>query len=260
MNLPEQAVILCGGMGTRLREETEFKPKPLVTVGDMPILWHIMKHYAHYGVREFVLCLGYKGHLIKEFFLNYEWMANDFALELRRGRNEIVNLQHPPEDWKIVFADTGQETPTGGRVHRIRKYIRGDDFFLTYGDGLSNVDLAKLYAAHKRVGGAATLTAVHPASPFGVIEAADGRARSFKEKPRLEGVINGGFFVFAQKAFDYLRPDSVLEEQPLRTMAEQSQLAVYEHNDFWMCMDTYKDVERLNRMWSDGKRPWVVWA
>ncbi|MBI2930696.1 MAG: glucose-1-phosphate cytidylyltransferase [Planctomycetes bacterium] len=260
MQLPRQAVILCGGMGTRLREETEYKPKPLVAVGDMPILWHIMKHYAHFGVREFILCLGYKGHLIKEFFLNYEWMSNDFALELGRQRNRIINLQHPPEDWRIVFADTGLQTPTGGRVHKIRKYVTGPEFFLTYGDGVSNVDLAELYEKHRRMKCVATLTAVHPTSPFGIIEATDGVARSFKEKPRLEGIINGGFFVFGRRIFDYLKDDAVLEEEPLRALAAESQLAVYEHRDFWMCMDTFKDVERLNKMWAEGNRPWAAWT
>jgi glucose-1-phosphate cytidylyltransferase len=251
-------VILCGGLGTRLREETEFKPKPLVAIGDMPILWHIMKIYGRYGFREFILCLGYKGHLIKEFFLNYPWMANDVTLHLRDHR-QVVHEGRPPEDWQITFADTGLHTPTGGRVAKVRKYIKSDDFCVTYGDGLANVDLDRLVAFHRAKKKIATLTAVHPMSPFGVIESEDGLARSFKEKPRLEGLINGGFFVFNRKIFDYLTEDSVLEEDPLRTLAGRGQLAVYEHRDFWMCMDTFKDVERLNRMWAEGRRPWVVW-
>jgi len=251
-------VILCGGLGTRLREETEFKPKPLVAVGDMPILGHIMKIYGRYGFREFILCLGYKGHLIKEFFLNYPWMANDVTLHLRDHR-QVVHEVRPAEDWQITFADTGLHTPTGGRVAKVRKYIKSDDFCVTYGDGLANVDLDRLVAFHRAKKKIATLTAVHPMSPFGVIESEDGLARSFKEKPRLEGLINGGFFVFNRKIFDYLTEDSVLEEEPLRTLAGRGQLAVYEHRDFWMCMDTFKDVERLNRMWAEGRRPWVVW-
>lgn len=251
-------VILCGGMGTRLREETEFKPKPLVAIGDMPILWHIMKGYAHHGFREFILCLGYKGHLIKEFFLNYPWMANDVTLHLKDHR-QVVHPARPAEDWRITLADTGQATPTGGRLSRIRKYIRSDDFCVTYGDGLSNVDVRKLVAFHKAGKKTATLTAVQPMSPFGIIESRNGVARSFKEKPRLEGFINGGFFVFNRRIFDSLADDSVLEEKPLRTLAAGGQLAVYEHRDFWMCMDTFKDVERLNRMWAEGQRPWVVW-
>lgn len=254
-----QVAILCGGMGTRLREETEFKPKPLVTIGERPILWHIMKHYGHHGHREFILCLGYKGHQIKEFFMNFDWMAADFTLHLKRREDRVVSHTHEPEDWSITFAETGQATPTGGRVFRIRKYVKGDDFCLTYGDGLSNIDLKALLAFHKKRGKIATLTAIHPTSPFGVIESDDGLARSFKEKPRLDGLVNGGFFVFKKKIFEYLDEDSVLEEGPLRALAAEGQLAVYEHKDFWMCMDTFKDVERLNRMWAEGTKPWVVW-
>lgn len=251
-------VLLCGGSGTRLREETEFKPKPLVTIGDMPILWHIMKIYGHYAYRDFVLCLGYKGHLIKEYFLNFPWMANDFTLNLKDHRQH-THETHPPEDWQITFASTGLATPTGGRLAKIRKYIKSDEFCVTYGDGLANVDLERLVAFHRERKKIATLTAVHPASPFGIIESRNGTARSFKEKPRLEGLINGGFFVFNRKIFDYLSEDSVLEEEPLRKLAADGELSVYEHQDFWMCMDTFKDVERLNQMWANGNRPWVVW-
>ncbi len=257
-NTSVPVVILCGGTGTRLREETEYRPKPLVPVGDMPILWHIMKHYGRHGFREFILCLGYKGHMIKEFFLNYPWMANDVTLHLKTHRR-VIHERRRPEDWKITFAETGLSTPTGGRVARIRKLIKSPAFCVTYGDGLSNVDLGKLLAFHRARKKTATLTAVHPPSPFGVIESQRGLARSFKEKPRLEGLINGGFFVFDRKIFSYLSDDSVLEEEPLRLLAERSELAVHEHRDFWMCMDTFKDVERLNRMWAAGDRPWVTW-
>ncbi|HZE97212.1 MAG TPA: glucose-1-phosphate cytidylyltransferase [Planctomycetota bacterium] len=251
-------VIFCGGMGTRLREETEYKPKPLVQIGDMPILWHIMKLYGHYGFREFVLCLGYKGNLIKEFFLNYPWMSNDVVLYLKGHRQE-VRWTHPPEDWKITFADTGLTTQTGGRLAKIQKYVQSDTFCVTYGDGLSNVNLDKLLSFHRGKKKVATLTAIHPMSPFGVIEAKDGLATTFKEKPRLEGMINGGFFAFNRKIFDYLQGDEPLEERPLRMLAEEGQLAVHEHRDFWMAMDTFKDVERLNKLWNEGQRPWVVW-
>lgn len=255
---PTPVVILCGGMGTRLREETEHKPKPLVRIGGMPVLWHIMKHYGLYGYREFILCLGYKGHLIKEFFLDYAWRANDITLDFATG-NRTLHHQHPPDDWRITFAETGNDTPTGGRVAKIRKYVASDKFCVTYGDGLSNIDLDDLAAFHRDHGKVGTLTAIHPMSPFGVIEAKDGMARSFKEKPRLEGLVNGGFFVFSKRVFDYLREDSVLEEEPVRKLCAEGQLGVYEHHDFWMCMDTFKDVERLNRMWDDGERPWVGW-
>ena len=251
-------VILCGGAGTRLREETEFKPKPLVTIGDMPVLWHIMKIYSSQGYRDFILCLGYKGRLIKEFFLNHPWATNDLTLDLKTGRRTI-HQAGPAEDWRITFAETGDGTPTGGRVAKIQKYVKSDTFMVTYGDGLANVDLGALVRFHRKMGKVATLTAIHPMSPFGVIEASEGLATSFKEKPRLEGLINGGFFVFSRKIFDTLTEDSVLEEAPLRRLAVHRQLAVYEHNDFWMCMDTFKDVERLNRMWSEGNRPWVTW-
>jgi len=251
-------VILCGGLGTRLREETEYKPKPLVMIGDMPILWHIMKHYSHHGFREFILCLGYKGHLIKEWFLNYPWMANDVTLQLKSHRQQ-VHETHPPEDWKITFAETGQLTPTGGRVLRIRKYVQTEEFCLTYGDGLSNVDLRKVLAYHRAKRKIGTVTAIHPTSPYGVIESEGGVARSFKEKPRLEGLINGGFCVFSRKIFGYLSDDGFLEDKPLRAITAEGQLAVFEHRDFWMAMDTFKDVERLNAMWIQGKRPWVVW-
>jgi glucose-1-phosphate cytidylyltransferase len=251
-------VILCGGIGTRLREETEFKPKPLVQVGDMPILWHIMKLYGHHGFREFVLCLGYKGHLIKEFFLNYPLMANDVTLRMK-GHRHVVHATHPPEDWQITFADTGQATNTGGRLFRVQKYIHGPEFCVTYGDGLCNVDLKASMAFHRAKRKVATLTAVHPMSTFGVVESTNGTARSFKEKPRLEGQINGGFFVFHRRISDYLSEDCILEEGPLRKLAVEGQLAVHEHQDFWMCMDTFKDVERLNRMWAGKSCPWVVW-
>jgi len=255
-----KVVILCGGMGTRMREETEFKPKPLVPIGKMPVLWHIMKIYSHYGFKDFVLCLGYKGEMIREYFLNFEEMTNDFTLNLR-SKKEKVTHHHKAhlEDWNLTFVDTGPETNTGGRVKRIEHLIEGEEFFLTYGDGLSNVNIKKLLDYHyskKKIG---TLTAIHPASPFGIIEVSNGIAKSFKEKPRLEGLINGGFFVFNKRIFDYLEENSVLEEEPLRKLTDEKKLAVYEHNDFWQCMDTFKDVERLNKMWRDGDTPWKAW-
>lgn len=254
-----KVLILCGGMGTRLREETEYKPKPLVEIGGMPILWHIMKHFSQAGFDDFVLALGYKGHMIKEYFMNFEWMSNDFVLNLRSREERVTCMAHRPENWRITFADTGQATLTGGRLARARKYLDGDMFLATYGDGLSNVDLAALLAFHRQHNRIATLTGVHPSSPFGVIEAEDGLVRSFKEKPRLDGMINGGFFVFDRRMFDYIEGDEALEETPLRRLAAEGQLAVYEHHDFWACMDTFKDVERLNAMWNRGERPWKTW-
>lgn len=255
-----KVLILCGGMGTRLREETEYKPKPLVEVGGMPVLWHIMKHYSQAGVKDFVLALGYKGSMIKEYFMNFEWMSNDFVLNLRSKEERVTCFEHDLEDWTITFADTGQTTMTGGRIFKARKYLDDNLFLATYGDGLANVDIAALIDFHKSHGKIATLTGIHPASPFGIIEDEGGTVKSFKEKPRLEGMINGGFFVFDKRIFDYLDDQAVLEEKPLRQLAKAGQLAVYKHNDFWACMDTYKDVERLNEMWHSGHHPWKTWS
>lgn len=252
---PRKVVILCGGFGTRLREESEFKPKPLVMIGTRPILWHIMKHYSHFGHKDFILCTGYKGHMLKEFFLNFDWMIHDFTLNTRTNK-KVMHEDSCLEEWNITFADTGLSTPTGGRVKKIEKYIDDEDFFLTYGDGLSNVDINRLHSFHKKKGRNATLTAVHPASPFGILDIRDGMALNFKEKPRLKGLINGGFFVFNQEIFDYLNEDSVLEEEPLRRLSLENQLAAYEHKDFWSCMDTFKDVARLNSIWESGNVPW----
>lgn len=260
MDKKMKVVILCGGMGTRMREETEFKPKPLVPIGRMPVLWHIMKIYSHYGFKDFILCLGYKGEMIKEYFLNFEEMTNDFTLNLRSKKEKVTHHNKERlEDWNITFVDTGFETNTGGRVKGIEHLVDGDEFFLTYGDGLSNVNISRLLDYHRSKKKVGTLTAINPTSPFGIIEVANGIAKSFKEKPRLEGLINGGFFVFNKKIFDYLEGNSILEEEPLKRLTAEKGLAVYEHNDFWQCMDTFKDVERLNKMWREGDTPWKVW-
>lgn len=258
-----KVVILCGGKGTRLHEETEFKPKPLVRIGGMPILWHIMKLYSTYGHKDFVLCLGYKGEMIKDYFLNFEEMANDFTLNLRSKENRIVHHEDKNlDDWKITFVDTGLETQTGGRIKRIERHIGDDeDFLLTYGDGLSNVDLNELYRFHKAKGCILTMTGVHPMSPYGLIEYQDGIASSFKEKPRLEDIVSGGFFVCQRKLFSFLSPDEncIFEEEPMRNLADRGQLAVFEHNGFWYAMDTQKHVNELNAIWNAGKAPWKIW-
>ncbi len=250
-------VILCGGTGTRLREHTEHIPKPLVQIGGMPVLVHIMKHYAHYGFKKFILCLGYKGEMIKDYFIKHEWLLNDFTLV----QNKIIKHTKTDDDFSITFIDTGQKTNTGGRLKKIEKYITGNNFLVTYGDGLSNVDIKKLFEHHVNKGKIATLTSINPTSPFGVIEIEDGLVKSFKEKPKLEGFINGGFFAFNKKIFDYLNDDSILEEEPLRKLASEGQLATFVHNDFWACMDTFKDNERLNAIWEStgGKAPWRTW-
>jgi glucose-1-phosphate cytidylyltransferase len=257
-----KVVILCGGRGERLREETEFKPKPLIEIGDMPILWHIMKTYSCYGHRDFVLLLGYKGFMIKQFFLNYETMANDFTLNLRdRGERVVFQRKEDLEDWSITFLDTGHNTNTGGRVSRAKHLLGDGDFFLTYGDGLADIDINSLYEYHKKAGKVLTLTGVSPASQFGIIEVENGIAKSFKEKPKLDGIINGGFFVCSSRIFDYLSDDvsCVFEEEPMRKLAGEKQLAVYDHKGFWAAMDTYKQVQVLNKVWDSGKAPWKVW-
>ena len=254
-----KVVILCGGQGTRLREETEFKPKPLVDVGGRPILWHIMKHYSHFGHREFVLCLGYRGSMIKEYFLDYLAMNNSFTIELRDPQRLRVHDARV-EDWSVTLADTGIETNTGGRIKRIQRFIGDDDFLCTYGDGVSNVDLDALVRFHRDHGRVATLTGLHPASKFGVFQKQDDHlVTGFKEKPRMDDLVSGGFFVFRRRVFDYLDENSVLEKEPLERLSAERQLAVYEHDGFWHSMDTYKDALTLNELWAGGRPEWKVW-
>ena len=255
-----KTVILCGGKGTRMREETEYKPKPLVEIGGMPILWHIMKIYSHFGFNDFLLCLGYKGNLIKEYFLNLEWFANDFTLHLGNGKGERVNHAHSMENWNITFANTGEETDTGGRVNKIEKYTDGDAFFLTYGDGLANISITDLLASHQSTGKIATVTGTKPSFRFGVLEMGDsGRVESFAEKPTTDGLINGGFFVLEHGIFDYLTDNCNFERDILPKLAKDGELAVYEHKGFWEALDTYKEVEQINKQWNMNKRPWIVW-
>lgn len=258
-----KVVILCGGKGTRLREETEYKPKPMAKIGKMPIIWHIMKIYSHYGYKDFVLCLGYKGEMFKEYFLNFEELANDFTLKLRSNEERIFHHNHEHlEDWNITFVDTGEESMTGARVARVKNYLEGEEnFFLTYGDGLANVNINKLLEFHKDRDKIVTLTCVHPATFGGVIEYEGGLAKSFKEKPQLEGLINGGFMVCNKKIFDYLSEDDscVLEKEPMIKLANEGQLAAYYHDSFWYGMNTYKEYEELNKMWEAGQRPWKIW-
>ena len=258
-----KTVILCGGRGRRLDSETEFKPKPLVEIGGKPILWHIMKIYANQGFDEFILPLGYKGNMLKEYFLNLQEMSNDFMLDLRNGNRFILNSDHDAArlDARICFVETGLNTMTGARIARIKKYIGEDeDFFLTYGDGVADIDLHKLYAHHKESGKIATLTAVSPAYWFGLVEFNDGIVTKFDEKPDMRDIINGGFMVFNRKIFDYLSPEEscVLEQEPLQRLTEQGQLAAYHHRGFWKNMDTQKDVDELNKICVQGG-PWEVW-
>ena len=259
-----KVVILCGGQGTRLREETEFRPKPLVEVGGRPILLHIMKLYAHYGFNDFVLCLGYRGHMIKEHFLNYEAMNNDFTVNLGRRRDIEIHGSHQEDGFRVTLADTGLESMTGKRIKAVERYIDGDTFMVTYGDGVSDVDIHKLVAFHKSHGRLATVTTHRPISRFGVLEVdpAASIVTGFNEKPQLDGWVNVGFFVFDRRVFDYLSadPGCVLEQEPLQKLARDGQLAAYRHDGFFFAMDTYREFKYLNDLWDGGNAPWRVWA
>lgn len=262
MGIP--VAILCGGKGTRLREETEFRPKPIIPVGDRPIMWHIMKTYAHYGFKDFLLCLGYKGHVIREYFINYDWINSDILLEL--GSKKITKLgnSHEEKDWRLWLIDTGQETLTGGRLKRLKRYLEdiGSDLFLaTYGDGVCDVNISKLVKFHQNHGKLATVTAVRPASRFGELVLQDNLVTSFKEKPQTgDGWINGGYFVLHKSVLDLIEGDNtVFEDQPLKRLAEKGELAVYQHEGFWQCMDTYRELELLNELYQSGDAKWKVW-
>ena len=256
-----KTVILCGGLGTRLREETEYRPKPMVDVGGHPILWHIMKYYACYGHGDFVLCLGYKGTTIKEYFLSYEAMNNDFTIRL--GSKHQINYHdgHDEQNFSVTLCDTGQETMTGGRLARIKRYIDEDTFFVTYGDGLSDVDLAALLDFHRSHGRIATVTAVAPPSRFGVVQMDEnGQVERFAEKPRQDARASAGFFVLNRRVFDYLGGDDcVFEQGPLETLASEGQLVAYRHDGFFYAMDTYREYLQLNQLWNSGEAPWKIW-
>lgn len=261
-----KAVILCGGHGTRIRDANDVLPKPLLPVGDRPIVWHIMKGYSVHGVRDFVLCLGYKGWLIKEFFINYRAMTSDLTVAL--GKQSALEFhahaRHEEDDWNVTLADTGEATMTGGRVAAIRRYVEDDPLFLlTYGDGVADIDISALIDFHQREGKIVTITAVRPPGRFGEIELDGEVVREFNEKPQVSsGFINGGFLVCDQKRFwDYLGddPSVVLERDPLQRLARDGQLAAYRHEGFWQPMDTQREYKFLNDLWSTGQAPWKIW-
>ena len=256
-----KVVILCGGQGTRLREETEFRPKPMVEVGGRPILGHIMKSYAHYGFREFVLCLGYRGNIIKEYFLNYEAMNSDCTVVLGQRTQIHYHNDHTERDFQVTLADTGAESMTGGRLKRVEKYVDGEEFLLTYGDGLADLNIANVVAFHKAHGKLATVTAVRPGSRFGLMELSErGDVESFLEKPQLEGWASAGFFVLNRKIFDYIPGDScTLEREPMEKLAQDNQLVAYRHDGFFYAMDTFREYKYLNDLWLENKAPWKVW-
>jgi glucose-1-phosphate cytidylyltransferase len=257
-----QAVILCGGQGTRIRAVAEDKPKPMIEIGDRPILWHIMKYYSGFGVRRFVLALGHQGEKIADYFANYRLHHYDCTLSTRDSSARLFHEGDGSiEDWEVTMVHTGDATMTGGRIKRVAKHLNGDTFFATYGDGVSNVDLSKLHAFHRSHGAIATLTGVHQPTTFGIVDADEsGEVATFREKPTLTGYINGGFFVFDRKVIDSIDGDSsVLEEAPFRALIKQRQLRMFRHDGFWHCMDHYKDYTTLNAMWARGSAPWKNW-
>jgi glucose-1-phosphate cytidylyltransferase len=256
-----KVVIFCGGLGTRLREETEFRPKPMVPVGERPILWHIMKLYAHFGHKDFVLCLGYKGEVIKEYFRNYHWNTSDVTLRLGARPQIKYHTEHDEQDWNVTLVDTGQATMTGGRLKRILPFIEEDTFLLTYGDGLINSDINQSIAFHQHHNRIVTITAVQPAGRFGDLEIKGDLVNAFNEKAEKQtGFINGGFFVMNKRIGNYLADDTVvLEQEPLNRLAAEGQIAAYQHAGFWQCMDTFREQQLLTSLWNSGKAPWKMW-
>ena len=251
-------VILCGGAGTRLAEQTEIRPKPLVEIGGRPILWHIMKHYSKYGFNEFVLALGYKGDQIKRYFLGYHAVWQDITVNL--GDGSVAPIRANQEPWTVHLVDTGESTLTGGRLRQLEPLLRSGTFLLTYGDGVSNVPIDRLLAFHRSHGGMATLTAVRPPARFGALEFDGDRIRHFKEKSTLhEGWINGGFFAVEPAALDYIREDVMWEHAPMEALATEGQLFAYRHEQFWQCMDTLRDLRYLESLWDSGRAPWKTW-
>ena len=255
-----KVVILCGGLGTRLREETEFRPKPMVEIGGKPILWHIMKIYSAFGFNEFIICLGYKGYMIKEYFSSYFLHQSDVTIDIKSNKIEVHN--NVCEPWKVTLVDTGLNTMTGGRIKRIKNYIKNETFMVTYGDGMGNIDLKKLLDFHKNHGKYATLTAVQPLGRFGALEInTKDEIINFQEKPKGDKAwINGGFFVLEPQIFDYIKGDETIwEREPLEKLAKDGQLAAYKHKGFWMCMDTLRDKKELETLWNSGNPPWKIW-
>ena len=253
-----KVVLLAGGFGTRISEESHLKPKPMIEIGEKPILWHIMKHYSSYGYNEFIICCGYKQYMIKEYFADYYLHNSDITFDFSNGNIMEVHT-NTTEPWKVTLVDTGLNTMTGGRVKRVQPYIGNEPFFLTYGDGVSDVDIGKLAAFHKTHGKIGTLTTINVGQRFGVLDIKkDGAINSFREKSDDDGgMINGGFMVMQPEIFDYLEGDStVFEREPLETLAQAGQLMAYKHDGFWQCMDTQRDKQKLEELWASGKAPW----
>jgi glucose-1-phosphate cytidylyltransferase len=260
-----KVVILCGGKGTRLREETEFRPKPMVPIGHRPILWHIMKTYAHYGHTEFILCLGYKGEMIRDYFRNYLWNTSDVTLQLGHG-SAVEFHDHSAElKWRVTLAETGEESLTANRVKQIQRHIPdGETFLLTYGDGVATIDINGAIAAHRAAGKVCTVSAVHPAGRFGALRFEEGtQIHTFSEKPQFEeAYVNGGYMVCSYRLFNYLPADRavMLEQEPMQQLAAEGQLNAFKHEGFWQPMDTYQEAQHLNTLWNENRAPWKIWT
>ena len=255
-----KVAILAGGFGTRLAEETVVKPKPMVEIGGKPIIWHIMKHYSYYGHNEFVIALGYKGEYIKKYMIDFHYLQGNLTTNIQTGKVEVHDKNHYP-DWKVDLIDTGLNTLTGGRIKRLAPFIGNETFMLTWGDGVSNVDLDALLKFHRSHGKLATLTAVHPPARFGHLELKDNRVTEFTEKPQTsKGWINGAFFVLEPGIMDYIEDDTTWwEKKPMENLAQEGQLMAYKHTDFWQCMDTVRDKKFLQKLWDSGNAPWKTW-
>lgn len=257
-----KVIILAGGQGMRLREETEYRPKPMVEVGGKPLLWHIMKQYAHYGFQDFVICLGYKGEVIKSYFINFDYLSSDFTISLGSRDSIICHEIGVEKGWTVTLAQTGQTDETGSRIRQVKKYVKDCELImLTYGDGLADVDIGKLVAFHKAHGKIATVTGVSPPSRFGELITDNDLVEVFSEKPQVsQGCINGGFFVFDQRIFNYLssEPSCSFEREPLRRLADERQLMMYHHTGFWQCVDTMRDLVQLNQIYAAGHMPWMT--
>lgn len=254
-----QAVILAGGMGTRISEETYLKPKPMIEIGGKPILWHIMKIYSSHHINDFIICLGYKGYVIKEYFINYFYHMSDISIDMKSNVTEIHQTSSEP--WRVTLVETGEHSMTGGRLKRVARFLNNDDFCFTYGDGLSNVNITDLISFHKEHNRIATLTAIRPPARFGAIDLEENKITGFKEKPYGgSGWANGGFFVLSPKAIDYIENDETIwEREPLERLAEDCQISAYQHKDFWYAMDTLRDKNYLEELWSTNQAPWKVW-
>lgn len=254
-----KAVLLAGGLGTRISEESVLKPKPMIEIGGKPILWHIMKMYAAHDVNEFIICCGYKAYVIKEYFANYFIHNSDITFDVKNNKMEIH--QNSAEPWKVTVVDTGENTMTGGRLKRVAKYIGQEDFCFTYGDGVSNVDIRASIAFHKDHGKLATITAVQPPGRYGALKMSGNRVESFMEKPKGDGgVINGGFFVLNSKAIDYVKEDSTIwEKEPMEKLASDGEMRAFIHDGFWQPMDTLRDKNQLEELWNSGRAPWKIW-